>query len=49
VKNEKSSRFEMVIPAGWMDAIDSWRAKQPGIPSRAEAIRRLVDKGLSER
>jgi len=25
-----------------LDAIDVWRAKQPGLPSRSEAIRRLV-------
>jgi len=27
-------------------SLDQWRAKQPGIPSRAEAIRRLVEIGL---
>jgi len=25
-----------------IDAIDAWRAKQPSLPSRAEAIRRLT-------
>ena len=48
MKPEKSGRFEMVTPPGWMERIDAWRAKQPGIPSRAEAIRRLVDKALEE-
>jgi len=46
MKSEKSGRFEMVTPPGWMESIDEWRSKQPGIPSRAEAIRRLVEKGL---
>jgi hypothetical protein len=46
MSKDKSSRFEMVIPPGWMDKIDAWRATQPGIPSRAEAIRRLVEAGL---
>src|SRR4051794_1121942 len=35
----------------WHDAdlepIDNWRAKQPDLPSRAEAIRRLVGIGLA--
>lgn len=30
-----------------LDHLDGWRAKQPGIPSRAEAIRRIVDKALA--
>jgi hypothetical protein len=42
----KSGRFEMVTPPGWIEMIDDWRRKQPDLPSRAEAIRRLVDKGL---
>ena len=27
-------------------AIDEWRRKQPDLPSRSEAIRRLVDQAL---
>ncbi len=29
-----------------LDAIDEWRRQQPDLPSRSEAIRRLVDLGL---
>ena len=29
-----------------LDAIDAWRRKQPDIPTRTEAIRRLVALGL---
>jgi hypothetical protein len=36
----------MRVSDAWLDKIDQWRAKQPGIPSRAEAIRRLVELGL---
>lgn len=36
----------MVIAPSQVAAIDAWRAKQPGIPSRSEAIRRLVELGL---
>jgi metal-responsive CopG/Arc/MetJ family transcriptional regulator len=27
-------------------AIDAWRRKQPDLPSRSEAIRRLIELGL---
>jgi hypothetical protein len=29
-----------------VQAIDEWRRQQPDIPTRAEAIRRLVEKAL---
>ena len=37
----------MVTPPGWLAKIDDWRRQQADLPSRAEAIRRLVEKGLS--
>jgi len=43
---EKTQRFEMRIPPEFFKAIDSWRRKQEDLPSRAEAIRRLVEIGL---
>jgi hypothetical protein len=46
MSKEKSGRFEMVTPPGWMEKIDEWRRQQPDLPPRAEAIRRLVDIGL---
>jgi hypothetical protein len=30
----------------FLKAVDEWRAKQEDKPSRAEAVRRLVDLGL---
>jgi len=48
MKKEKSARFEMVAPPSWFKNIDDWRRKQDDIPSRAEAIRRLVEKGLKD-
>lgn len=44
---EKPERFEMRVPAGWLGRIDEWRRAQPDLPSRAEAIRRLVEQALS--
>jgi metal-responsive CopG/Arc/MetJ family transcriptional regulator len=29
-----------------LSELDEWRASQPGIPTRPEAIRRLVEMGL---
>lgn len=40
-------RFEMRASERWMEAVEVWRAQQKPIPSRAEAIRRLVEKSLS--
>lgn len=48
MEKPKSGRFEMVTPPGWMERIDAWRRDQPDLPTRAEAIRRLVDKGLAQ-
>jgi hypothetical protein len=31
-----------------MRAIDEWRRKQPDLPSRSEAIRRLIDLALQQ-
>jgi uncharacterized protein len=39
-------RFEMRVDAETLERIDDWRSRQPGIPSRAEGMRRLVEVGL---
>jgi hypothetical protein len=44
--DEKTERFEMRVPASFLKMVDDWRRKQPDLPSRAEAIRRLVELGL---
>jgi uncharacterized protein len=46
---EKTERFEMRVPASFLKMVDDWRRKQPELPSRAEAIRRLVEIGLKAR
>jgi uncharacterized protein YfbU (UPF0304 family) len=43
----KGERFEMRLDEHTLIRIDEWRAKQEGLPSRAEAVRRLVDAGLA--
>ena len=38
--------FQMRVTEEFLRTIDDWRRKQPDLPSRAEAIRRLVDLGI---
>jgi hypothetical protein len=42
--NDKT--FQMRASEDWLRKLDDWRRKQPDIPARAEAIRRLVEKGI---
>jgi hypothetical protein len=44
LKNDRP--FQMRVSDDWLRTIDDWRRQQPDLPSRAEAIRRLVDKAL---
>jgi len=43
----KSIRFNMVIAPSQVSKIDAWRKAQDDLPSRSEAVRSLVDVGLS--
>jgi hypothetical protein len=45
-KLDPSRTFQMRVRKSFMDKIDAWRREQPDIPVQAEAIRRLVEKGL---
>lgn len=42
-----STRFEMRAANEWLRKLDGWRREQPDLPSRAEAIRRLVELGMT--
>lgn len=44
----KTSRFEMRLTPKDLAAIDAWRRKQEDIPSRAEAVRRLMYLGMGK-
>jgi hypothetical protein len=39
-------RLLLAVNEEFLDSIDSWRRDQPDIPSRSEAIRRLVEEAL---
>lgn len=44
--DEQSERFQMRVAPKFLEAVDEWRRAQTDIPSRAEAIRRLVEAGI---
>ena len=44
---QKTERFEMRFDPITLNRVENWRANQPDAPSRAEAIRRLIEVGLS--
>ena len=43
---EKDRTFQMRVDEDFLKSIDDWRRKQPDLPSRSEAIRRLVAMAL---
>lgn len=43
-----NERFELRLDTETLERIDGWRARQDDLPTRAEAIRRLVDQGLRQ-
>ena len=43
----KSERFELRLDPAILEKVDVWRSAQDDVPSRSEAIRRLLETGLS--
>jgi hypothetical protein len=41
-------RMHLVMSKSHLRALDEWRRNQPDLPSRSEAIRRLIETGLSK-
>jgi hypothetical protein len=44
----KDQRIPVMMSSEEVAAIDEWRRKNPDLPSRSEAIRRLVELGLNK-
>ena len=44
--DKKDQRIPVMMSADEVSAIDEWRRRHPALPSRSEAIRRLVELGL---
>jgi hypothetical protein len=43
---QQTERFQMRDSASLLNVLDEWRRKQPDLPPRSEAVRRLVEIGL---
>jgi hypothetical protein len=43
----KSERFELRLNPDVLERVDEWRTDQADIPSRSEAVRRLLERGLA--
>lgn len=41
-----TERLQLVVPSSLMQRVDEWRRKQPRIPTKSEAIRMLLERGL---
>ncbi len=48
IMQPKTERFEMRLDPGTIERVDDWRSRQDDLPSRAEAVRRLVEAGLGQ-
>ena len=44
----KDLRVPVMMSVADVSAIDEWRRRQPDLPSRSEALRRLVELGLKQ-
>lgn len=42
----KTERFEMRLDPALVERVDNWRSGQDDVPSRAEAVRRLIEQAL---
>jgi len=43
---KKDQRVQLVVAPSDIAAVDEWRRKQADLPSRSEAIRRLIHAGI---
>lgn len=43
----KDQRVPVMMSGSELKALDTWRREQEDLPSRGEAIRRLIERGLS--
>ena len=44
---ERTERFQMRVSPAFLRLVDDWRRKQADLPSHAEAVRRLVERGAN--
>lgn len=41
-----TERLQIVVSPAFLRRLDDWRAKQPTLPNKSEAVRMLVDMAL---
>jgi uncharacterized protein YfbU (UPF0304 family) len=46
MNQNKTERFEMRLDQAKINQVDAWRSEQGDMPSRSEAVRRLIEAGL---
>lgn len=44
----QTERLQMRVSLDFLAKVDNWRRKQPDLPNRSEAIRRLVEQALRD-
>lgn len=44
-----AERLEIRVDSETLERIDAWRAGAPGVPSRGESVRQLIERGLQQR
>jgi hypothetical protein len=42
----ETKQLALRAPISWVRTLDDWRRQQPDLPTRPEAMRRLVELGL---
>jgi hypothetical protein len=47
-RTELNHTFQMRVDPAFIKTVDDWRRLQPDLPSRAEAIRRLVNLAIGD-
>jgi hypothetical protein len=43
---EHDKQFQMRVSEDFLRRLDDWRRGQPGLPTRAEAVRKLIEAGI---
>jgi hypothetical protein len=46
-ESRQTHQLQMRVSAEFIAKLDKWRGAQLGVPSRTEAVRRLVERGLA--
>lgn len=48
MRTRKDERLELRLTTAMLERVDDWRRREKDIPTRSEAIRRMVERVLDE-